>query len=192
MATPVAGLSTLKSRAVRPERPAPMTNSPGLLLAAFAGLLCFLPSCGGSNATSSTPTPIQTPAASQATITVVASPNPITATACTSTSCAEGWQWHINGNVTVTETAGVSGNVNYVNLTFLRGGYVGNTVNYGADYIGQRLGTNHVGARGKLTIPIGYVFRTGDGGSDILLNVKVDFTDDRGHELTESTQWTVM
>jgi hypothetical protein len=94
--------------------------------------------------------------------------------------------------VIVQETAGLSGNVDYVNLTFLRGGFIGNTVNYGADYIVRRLGTNHVAARGKLTIPIGYVFQMGDGSSEILLNVTVHFTDDRGHDLTGSVQWMVM
>jgi hypothetical protein len=83
--------------------------------------------------------------------------------------------------MSVQETAGVAGNVDYINLTFLRGSFVGNTVNYGADYIVQRLGTNHVGARGSISVPISYVYWTADGGSDILLNVTVHFTDDLGH-----------
>jgi hypothetical protein len=70
--------------------------------------------------------------------------------------------------------------------------FLGNTVNYGADYITRRLGTNHVGARGTLTIPIGYDFWTADGSSSILVNVTVHFTDDRSNEITGIVQWTVL
>ena len=82
--------------------------------------------------------------------------------------------------------------MDFINLTFLRGSFVGNTVNYSADYIVQRVGTNHVGARGTLLVPIGYVFQTGDGGSQILLGVTVHFTDDRANPLIGTVQWTVL
>ncbi|HEY2942441.1 MAG TPA: hypothetical protein VGN09_08410 [Vicinamibacteria bacterium] len=93
--------------------------------------------------------------------------------------------------MTIQETAGLAGNVDFVNLTFLRGGFVGNTVNYGADYIVQRLGTNRVSARGTLSVPVGYFYWTGDGGSQILLNVSVHFTDERNNQITGTTQWTI-
>jgi len=93
--------------------------------------------------------------------------------------------------VSVQESAGVAGNVDYINLTFLRGSFVGNTTNYGSDYVIRRLGTNHVGARASISVPIGYVYWTGDGGSDIVLNVTVHFTDDRGHQIVGTVQWMV-
>ncbi|MEQ1759499.1 MAG: hypothetical protein ABL986_14355 [Vicinamibacterales bacterium] len=140
--------------------------------------------CGGND--SPTAPSAQTPTAAAITATVI--PNPVIAIACTPTTCAAGLEFIASLSVQISETAGLGGNVDFVNVTMRNattGAEIG-TLNYGADELIRRASTNHVNARGSLTIPnVGIVYRLAGGGRQGTVTVAVQFTDDRGNRLNQ-------
>jgi len=139
--------------------------------------------CGGDKsptAPSSQPT--------TADITATVSPNPVIASACTPTTCTTGFAFSAVFNLQISETAGVGGNVNFVNVTMrdsTTGAEIG-TINFGADEVIRRASTatNHVNARGSLSIVnLGVNYRLSGGGRQGTLTVAVQFTDDRGNQI---------
>jgi hypothetical protein len=84
-----------------------------------------------------------------------------------STLCERGNQRRLE-TLVLRETAGLGGNVNYVN--------------YGADTIIRRAGTNHLTPLGELRIPLSMIYSAdGFGQRTITLKNAVSFTDDRGN-----------
>ena len=134
------------------------------------------------------PTAPSSQSATTADITVTVSPNPVIASACTPTTCLSGFDFAALFTVQISETAGVGGNVNFVNVT-LRNTTTGieiGTVNVGADEVIRRVptATNHVNARGSLSIVnLGVTYRLTGGGRQGTLTVTVQFTDDRGNQI---------
>jgi hypothetical protein len=145
-------------------------------------IAAFLPSCGSSTA----------PSPTQASITATLSPNPVMATDCLPTCQGldgRSFRWRTQGTLTIQETAGIGGNVDSITVTVVR-----DTINYGSDVIVQRSGTNHVAARGMLTLPLNIFHGPLDISNatrQVVMPFVVQFTDDRGNKLTSITQWSV-
>ncbi|MCQ7029866.1 hypothetical protein MRO55_25510, partial [Escherichia coli] len=82
------------------------------------------------------------------------------------------------------ETAGLGGNVNYVDVSFVNsfGFETRSALNYSANEVIRRAGTNHIDARGELRIPLAMVYSAdGFGQRTITLKNAISFTDDRGN-----------
>ena len=110
-------------------------------------------------------------------------PNPVIAG-----TGSQGFQFTVAFNLTVTESAGVGGNVNFVNVT-LRNTTTGlelNTINFNATDVLNRAGTNHIAGRGTLNIPLSVVYTLALGGRQATMTIAVQFGDDAGH-LTNQT-----
>jgi hypothetical protein len=133
--------------------------------------LFVLAGCGESP---TAPSPVASPPApvTRAVVTVSARPNPIVAD-------ADGGGFVAGTTVVVTETGGVAGAVDYINVTLRHepGGIVG-TVNFGSDYVIANAGTNRVAANGALPVP-GIAFRY-SGPRDAIVTIAVQFRDDHG------------
>ena len=152
-------------------------------------LAVALSACGGSSPsapTSSTaPAPAATP--SKASITLAANPSSVVATCATGGSlCAAGVA------VTVSESAGVGGNVDFITTSFrTTAGTVADTINVGATAIIGAAGTNHVAPNGRLTVGsptppfviVNIWTRAGIGTVGVMA-ITLQFTDDRGNVLT--------
>ena len=86
----------------------------------------------------------------------------------------------------VTETAGVSGNLDSLILKISDAARVVRTVNVGADVIIASAGTNHLEDRGSLTVPMSTTFDVPLGCRALGLSVDAQFTDDRGNVVTST------
>jgi hypothetical protein len=151
-----------------------------LMAVGTLGLMTW--ACGGDSPTAPPPPPPPTAAS----ITVTASPNPIIAADCTPATCGNsGFRYAASTTLTVTESAGVGGNVDFVNMT-LRSGTTNTevgTLNFGSGEISSFAGgTNHVNPRGSLAIRnIGIVYTLGGNARQATMTVAVQFTDDKGN-----------
>jgi hypothetical protein len=95
--------------------------------------------------------------------------------------------------IAVQESAGVGGNINSITVTPSTGGGALPPLTYGSDVVTQRSGTNHIGARGTLSFPMSMVYNTGSGGgANLVINIVVQFTDDRNNQLTVTGQVNVL
>jgi hypothetical protein len=153
-------------------------------VALFLGVL-VLPACGGGGGSPTGPTPVTpTPApATRAEVSVSISPESPVATPSGNGT----YPWRVEWNVFLRETAGLGGNVNYIDVGFVNsfGFETRGALNYGADEIIARAGSNHLTARGELRVPMSMVYRAdGFGGRTILLKNAINFTDDRGNTQT--------
>jgi hypothetical protein len=150
---------------------------------ALAGVCAALISgCGGGGSTSAPSTPVTTtpPAATRAEVTVTVSPPTLVAKPNNDRT----YPWLVEWTLVLRETAGLGGNVNYVNVGFVNsfGFETPSALNYGADEVIRRAGTNHLAARGELRIPLGMIYTAdGFGQRTITLKNAVSFTDDRGN-----------
>lgn len=158
---------------------------------ALAGALVFAGCGGGGGGTPSAPsTPAPTPATRAA---VTVSLNPTSPVA--QPNADRNYPWRVDWTVVLRETAGLGGNVNYVDVGFVNsfGFETPSALNYGADVIIRRAGRNHLDARGELQIPLSMVYRAdGFGGRTITLKNAVSFTDDRGNHMMLGTTATVV
>ena len=149
----------------------------------LAALACLLPGCGGDS--SSTTTPVtQPPAPTVGTFSATVNPNPIIAADCTPAVCGnQGFQFAAIGTVVITETTGLGGNVDFINLT-LRSGATGaeiGTINLGATQIVANAGTNHINGRATLSVPnVGLIYRLAGGSRQGTMTYAIRVTDDRG------------
>jgi hypothetical protein len=153
-----------------------------LLLAAALAIA----GCGSSSSPSAPSAP---PAPTTAIYSVSVAPNPIIAGAG-----SQGFQNSAQFTVTVTESAGVSGNVAFVNVT-LRNATTGvelNTLQYNPTDITNRASTNHVAAKGTLNIPIGIVYTLSLGGRQATLTVAIQMKDDFGHTDNETVNVNIV
>jgi len=159
---------------------------------AVAGLSVFT-ACGGGGggSTSASSVPAPPPAATRAQVTVEITP----ASPVARPTGDPVFPWRVDWTLSVRETAGLGGNVNFVDVSFVNtfGFEVPNALNYGASEIIQRAGTNHVAARGQLQIPLSMTYRAdGFGGRTITLKNAVSFTDDRGNAMPLGATATVV
>ena len=143
----------------------------------------LLAGCGGGDGGSNAPTaPTPAPPATQAVVTVEITPtSPVAQPTGDPT-----YPWRVDWTVVLRETAGLGGNVNFVNVGFVNsfGFEAPGVLNYGSTEVVDRAGTNHLAARGQLQIPLSMVYRAdGFGGRTITLKNTVNFTDDRGHTM---------
>jgi hypothetical protein len=158
---------------------------------ALAGALVFAGCGGGGGGTPAAPgTPAPTPA-TRAAVTVSVDP---TSPVAQPTGDRE-YPWRVEWTLVLRETAGLGGNVNYVDVGFVNsfGFETTSALNYGADVIIRRAGRNHLDARGELQVPLSMVYRAdGFGGRTITLKNAVSFTDDRGNHMMLGTTATVV
>lgn len=138
----------------------------------MAGVMA-LAGCGGGGSSPTAPAP------TAAVLSVTENPNPIIAG-----QGAQGFALSAIFNVVVTESAGIGANVNFVNVT-LRDATTGvevGTVNLGANQIVQDAGSNHVPAKGTLTIPnFAILYTLPLGGRQATLTIALQMQDDAGN-----------
>jgi hypothetical protein len=159
------------------------------------GILAALPSCGGSSPSAPVgPPPTTLP--SQGSFTASFSPSPIIAQDCTPALCGSSTNRFLaTGALTITESAGLAGNVDFVLLT-LRNATTGvelTPVTYTANDMISRssTGSNHIPANGSITIrPLGIIYTLSFGGRQGTLTYAIQVTDDRGnrHNLVVTVQ----
>jgi hypothetical protein len=151
----------------------------------------FLGACGGGGGTPSAPsTPAPTPA-TRAEVTLSITP----ASPVAQPNGDRTYPWRVDWTLVLHETAGLGGNVNYVDVGFVNsfGFETPGALNYGADEVIRRAGRNHLDARGELQIPLSMIYRAdGFGGRTIILKNAVNFTDDRGNRMMLGATATVV
>ncbi len=146
--------------------------------ASLASLLtCLLVACGGGDSPSR-PTPVATPTpASRAQFTANISPDPVTATPNTA-----GTAWRVSYTLRISESAGLGGNVNYVNVSLTDiCGQALPAMNNGANEIIRWAGTNHIAGRGSLSIPLAWEYYGCFRTQRVTFRHEVSLTDDRGN-----------
>ncbi len=156
---------------------------------ATLALALSLPGCGGSSPAAPTgPPPTTLPRMSAVTASV--SPSPLVA----EPSANPGFMWALRFSVTITETAGLACNVNLVNWT-LRNATTGvelNTLTWNPAEITARAGTNHVPARGSLTIPLAVVYTLSGGGRQGAGTVAAQVIDANGNTVNATATVSVV
>jgi hypothetical protein len=96
---------------------------------------------------------------------------------------------------TIRETAGLSGNVNFINVTARSKttGLESNTLNYSANDVIARAGTNHVTGNGQISLKIGICSTlNASTGRQRAVTQVVNFTDDRGNLINISTEFDIL
>ena len=150
---------------------------------ALAGVCAIvIAGCGGGGPTRAPSAPIATPTppATRAEVTLTVSPPTLVAKPNNDRT----YPWLVEWTLVLRETAGLGGNVNYVNVGFVNsfGFETPSALNYGADTIIRRAGTNHLTPLGELRIPLSMIYSAdGFGQRTITLKNAVSFTDDRGN-----------
>lgn len=151
-----------------------------VLLVAFAA-------CGGGgngSPTSSTPIPTPAPVPDVGTYSISVDPQNVVAVP----SSDSNFPWLAAFAVTVTDAAGLAGNVNYVNVSFISlCGGTSNVTQWNVADIQRAAGSNFVGARSSLRIPLGLIYRSCYGTRTINLRIEVQVIDGHGHPLTYTT-----
>lgn len=105
---------------------------------------------------------------------------PSTVTAESSTDSA--FQFLARFTVTIVESAGLGGNVDFVNVTLTStAGSSTSAVNFGAGDVIGRAGSNRVEARSRLQVPVGVVYTFSTRRSSGNITVEIQVTDDRGN-----------
>lgn len=162
--------------------------------------LCVLtlPACGG-NSNPGAPTPTPTPAPTQAVVVATVTPTPVVAVPISqrATFCAPNpdWQFVAAWTTTVRETAGLGGNVNFINVTAQNalGFALFGPINFDANYVIRRAGTNHVSGGGQITLSdMGMCYFLNTGLSSLHVVQVVNFTDDRGNVMNIQTEFDVL
>jgi len=164
-----------------------------LFIALFAS--CTLIAACGDDASSSrsptsfSPPPVSTPPPpSKARIAIAISPNPVIAELATDSEFLFRYEF----TVTVSETGGVGGNVNFINetVTISTSGGQLSPLNRGAGDVIRSAGTNHVKPGSKLVVPLGTLL-TVRGIGEVMSNIDLDFKDDLGNAMTASADFTI-
>jgi len=150
-----------------------------LRIAALGSILVGAVSCGGT-ALPAAPT--------QASITVSVSPNPVTAGRCNPLCVAASgklFPFEAAMSVSVQESARIGGNVDFINVTPVTAdGTELPMLGYGSDVLVQRSTTNHVNPSGVFTFYFAFFYATGADNPVLVVNINLQFTDDKGNVLT--------
>jgi hypothetical protein len=154
-------------------------------VACVAALL--LGGCGSSPTTPATPSPSALPQAAIALSVDVAPLGP---------SPDPSGPFEAHWNVVMRETAGVGGNVQFVNA-MVRDASSGATarptggISYGTTELLARLGTTRIPGNGSVTLPETLTYSLASGGRQASLTVTMRFVDDSGHFVTATTQTVI-
>ena len=129
---------------------------------------------------SSTSPSVTTP--TTAVVSLSVSPNPIHGVAITDPEAECG----ATNTLTITETGGLGGNIDGIIFTVLGV----RVLHFGAGEIGAMSGTNRVSANGSLSVDTSFRYTLMPPGNGCVhsmpLTVTVEFTDDRGNNLSPS------
>lgn len=158
-------------------------------LIAMAAAVLFT-GCGSDSPSAPAPAPTPTPAARAEVVVTVSPVSPV----AQPTGDAR-LPWRVEWTLVLRETAGLGGHLNFVDVSFVNsfGFETPSALNYGANEIVQRAGTNRLNARGELRVPLGMVYRAdGFGGRSITLKNAANFTDDRGNTVMLGATATVV
>jgi hypothetical protein len=148
------------------------------LRVALAGLLAIpIAACGGSSSGGGTTTPSTPAGPTQARITVTCSPYTLTL------SPLVGFNYRISVPCTITESAGLGANMNFIRLRLTIGGAEVERQEIGANAIIAQTGSNRLGANATRTNTYIFDFNNGNATGAIL---DFNFTDDRGNNLNSS------
>ncbi len=159
----------------------------------------FLPACGGGNSgPSSVPAP--TPAPTQAVVVVTVTPTPVLAVPIDQRPdfCGQnkGWDFTADWSTTVRETAGLGGNVNFINVTAKNAAgfeLFKAPLNFDANYVIKAAGTNHVNGGGQIVVKeMGMCYALSTGLRSVHVVQVVNFTDDRGHLMNIQTEFEIL
>jgi hypothetical protein len=152
-----------------------------------AAILLVTSSCDDSVSTPAAPT--------VASITVTVSPSPATAVRCNPACVApsgRSYPFEASMTVTVQESARIGGNVDFINVSpVTTDGTALPPLGYGADVLMQRSFTNHVNPSGILSFPLAFFYSTGTDNAQLVVNISLQFTDDKSNQLTGTAQVTV-
>jgi hypothetical protein len=158
--------------------------------AVIALSLCVtLAGCGDDATTPATPSsPSPSPSATpEPTIAVVtATCNPTLVPAVVPADPAFAWQ--ISWTLEVRESAGIAGRVNFLSVTIADQ----QVLILDTAGVTAAAGSNNVGARGTLLIPITLLYNLPDGGKLANVTTTVNFTDARGNVLVTSAQLRIV
>lgn len=152
-------------------------------------LVVGLAGCGDDNSSPSSPSsPSPSPAATpEPTISVItATCNPSLVTAAVASDPAYAWQ--ISWVLAVQESAGIAGRLNFLQVTIADR----QVLVLSAAGIAAAAGSNSVGAKGSLNIPLTLLYNLPDGGKLANVTTTVNFTDSRGNVLVTSAQLRVV
>jgi len=150
----------------------PTGTGPSIALAVL--LTVPFGACGSSSSSPSTPTTTQPPGPSQASISVACQPYTV------SLSPVGGFKYRIRFPCTVTESAGLGANANFVKMRLTRNGSQVESHDIGASDIKAVAGTNHLAAHGSFGGNFIFDFNRGDATGGVL---EFNFTDDRSNRL---------
>jgi hypothetical protein len=167
-----------------------------LLLASLAALLA---ACGGGGSPTA-PTPTPTPAPTRAIVTVTSEPAPVLAIPISQrpTFCGtnQGWDFVAVWATTIRETAGLGGNVNFINVTARNSLGVEifrAPINFDVNFVIRSAGTNHVNGGGSITLrEMGMCYRLATGLRAVRVLQIVNFTDDRGNTMNIQSEFDVL
>jgi hypothetical protein len=143
---------------------------------ALAGLLAVpIAACGGGGGGGGTPAPNPVPQVTQARITVTCSPYTL------ALSPLAAFNFRITIPCTVSESAGLGANMNFVRLRLTVGGVEIERQEIGANTIISQTGSNRLNASQSRTNNYIFDFNSAAATGGIL---EFNFTDDRGNNLT--------
>lgn len=150
-------------------------------------MLAVMWACGDETPAAPTPT--------EASLTISVSPNPVTAVLC-NPFCVGGsgaaYPFQASLTVQVQESNRIGAHVNFINVAAVTAqGAALPLLNYGADEIIRRSGTNHLSPAGTLTFPLSIFYVTGTSAAQLVVTISADFTDDRGNRSTGTAQVNV-
>jgi hypothetical protein len=162
-------------------------------------IVLTLPACGGSSSPT-TPTPTPTPVPTLAVVVATVTPTPVLAVPIRQrpTFCPPNpdWQFVAAWTTTVRETAGLSGNVNYINViarNALGFDLFPAPINFDVNYVIRKAGTNHVNGGGQITLTdMGMCYFLTTGLSSLHVVQVVNFTDDRGNVMNIQTEFDIL
>lgn len=149
------------------------------------GILLALPGCGGDSSPAAPPAPPPTTLPARAAITVTFNPDPVVAVPNTGSNSGQ-FPYAYTFTMTIRETAGLSGNVNFWTETLVNPvtGQLSQTQTFGADRVIALGGTNHLAPMGSIQIVRTAVYNPGGNsgtGRGINIKIVVQVGDDKGN-----------
>jgi hypothetical protein len=135
------------------------------------------------------------PTSARARVAVSVAPSPITAERCnpqclsdTGTAFAFAAPFTIN----LQESQGIGANVNSITVTGSTGTTTFAPLVFESAEITREAGTNHVGPRGSLAVPLNIVYTTPSGTPNLTISISVQLTDDQNNQITAAGEVKVI
>lgn len=144
-----------------------------------AAALGLAAASGGGDSSPTVTTPVAPVAASRGVFSAAINPSTINS----APSSNPNFPFEADFTVVITESAGLGGNVDFINVTLTNSsGASTSAINFGAGDIISRAGSNRVESRSQGQFPLGVVYRFTTGQSSGSLSVSIQVTDDRGNQ----------